>query len=46
MTRINVEIADETHKKAKLSALLENITLAEYINEAITEKNKKLEKKR
>ena len=47
MARINVEVADELHKKAKLSSLLQNKTLIEYINEAIKEKvdrDKKIEK--
>jgi predicted HicB family RNase H-like nuclease len=41
MTRINIEIDDELHKKAKLQALLKNKTLIEYVNEAIQEKVKK-----
>jgi len=45
MTRINIEIDDEIHKKAKLNALLKNKTLIEYINEAIAEKVKKDERK-
>ena len=45
MTRINIEIDPETHKKAKLTSILLNKTLIEYINEAIEEKNKKHEKK-
>jgi len=45
MTRINIEIDDELHKKAKLNALLKNKTLIEYINEAIAEKVKKDERK-
>ena len=43
MTRINIEIDDEVHKKAKLNALLANMTLIEYINQAVLEKNKKKE---
>jgi predicted HicB family RNase H-like nuclease len=35
MTRVNVEIDDELHKKAKLNALLQNKTLIEYIHEAL-----------
>ena len=35
MTRINIEIDDELHKKAKLNALLQNKTLIEYIHEAL-----------
>jgi len=41
MTRINIEINNEVHKKAKLNALLLNKTLVEYINDAIKEKNNK-----
>tara|TARA_Y100000310_G_scaffold229462_1_gene231904 strand:+ start:1647 stop:1799 length:153 start_codon:yes stop_codon:yes gene_type:complete len=47
MTRINIEIDSELHKKAKLKALLENKTLIQFINEAIEEKvdsNKKTSK--
>ena len=35
MTRVNVEIDDELHKKAKLNALLQNKTLIEYIHDAL-----------
>ncbi len=35
MTRINIEIEAELHKKAKLNALLQNKTLIKYINEAL-----------
>ena len=42
MTRINIEIDGELHKKAKLNALLANKTLIEYINEAIKEKVEKV----
>lgn len=41
MTRVNIEIEDELHKKAKLNALLQNKTLIEYIHEALREKVKK-----
>ena len=41
MTRINIEIDDELHKKAKLNALLQNKTLIEYIHDALKEKIKK-----
>lgn len=41
MTRINIEIDEELHKKAKLNALLQNKTLIEYIHEALREKVKK-----
>ena len=45
MTRINIEIGGEVHKKAKLNALLKNKTLIQYINEALEEKIKSDEKK-
>ncbi len=45
MTRINIEIENELHKKAKLNALLQNKTLIKYINEALAEKIKKDGKK-
>ena len=41
MTRVNIEVEDELHKKAKLAAVLENKTLIEFINEAIEEKVKR-----
>ena len=41
MTRINIEIEDELHKRAKLSAISQNKTLIEYINEAVKEKVRK-----
>jgi len=44
MTRINIEIEDELHKKAKLQALLKNKTLIDYVHEAIQEKVKRDEK--
>lgn len=45
MTRINIEIENELHKKAKLNALLQNKTLIKYINEALAEKIRKDGKK-
>lgn len=45
MTRINIEVNDELHKKAKLNSVLSNQTLIEYINEAIQDKIDKDEKK-
>ena len=45
MTRINIEIEDELHKKAKLNAVLKNKTLIEYIHDAISLKIKEDEKK-
>jgi predicted HicB family RNase H-like nuclease len=46
MTRINIEIDGELHKKAKLNALLQNKTLIEYIHEALDLKIKGDEKKK
>jgi predicted HicB family RNase H-like nuclease len=40
MTRINIEIDDELHKKARLNALLQNKTLITYIHEALEVKIK------
>jgi len=45
MTRINIEIDKELHKKAKLNALLQNKTLIQYIHEALEDKIKKDDKK-
>ena len=45
MTRVNIEIDDELHKKAKLNALLQNKTLIEYIHDALKEKINKDKKK-
>jgi len=45
MTRINIEIDKDLHKKAKLNALLQNKTLIQYIHEALDEKIKKDRKK-
>tara|TARA_Y100000310_G_scaffold287478_1_gene312413 strand:+ start:95 stop:244 length:150 start_codon:yes stop_codon:yes gene_type:complete len=44
MTRINIEIENELHKKAKLNALLKNMTLIEYLHEALQDKVKKDQK--
>ncbi len=46
MTRVNIEIDTELHKKAKLNALLQNKTLIQYLNEALDEKIKEDEKKK
>jgi len=40
MVNINIEIPEETHKKAKLRSVMENITLKEFIIIAIEEKIK------
>ena len=46
MTRINIEVEAELHKKAKLNSLMQNKTLIEYINDAIREKVEKDSKKK
>ena len=38
MTRVNIELDSELHKKAKLNSLLQNKTLIQYIHEALEEK--------
>jgi len=46
MARINIEIDDEVHKKAKLNSISQNKTLIQYINEAVKEKVEKDLKKK
>ena len=41
MGRINIEIAEELHKKAKVECALKGITLIEFIQKAIEEELKK-----
>ena len=41
MARINIEIKDEIHQKAKINSIMKGITLIKYINESIEEKIKK-----
>jgi len=41
MTRINIEVDNELHKKAKLASIQDGKTLIQYINEAIDEKLRK-----
>jgi predicted HicB family RNase H-like nuclease len=41
MTRINIEIPEELHKKARLKAIKENTTLIKLINQALEDKIKK-----
>ena len=41
MVRVNIEVEDELHKKAKLISVNNNKTLIQFINEAIEEKVKK-----
>lgn len=46
MTRVNIEIDSELHKKAKLHALLKNKTLIEYLHDALRLKIKEDERKK
>lgn len=39
MARINVEIEEKLHKKMKIVCAMKNITIIDYINKAIQEKN-------
>jgi predicted HicB family RNase H-like nuclease len=41
MTRVNIEIPDEVHKKAKVASAMAGISLKDLINAAIEEKLKK-----
>ena len=41
MTRVNIEIDIELHKKAKVACALNSKTLIQFINEAIEEKLKR-----
>jgi predicted HicB family RNase H-like nuclease len=41
MTNINIEMPDDVHKKAKILAAMEGITLKQLINKAVIEKLKK-----
>ena len=41
MTNINIEIPDDIHKKAKIRCAIEEITLKEFIIQAVDEKLKK-----
>jgi hypothetical protein len=44
MTRVNIEVENDLHKKAKLASLIDGKTLIEFINEAISEKVKRSKK--
>ena len=44
MTRINIEINSELHKRAKLASLMQDTTLQDFINKALEEKVKKDQK--
>jgi predicted HicB family RNase H-like nuclease len=39
MARINIEIDNEIHKKLKIVCAIKEITISNYINNAIEEKN-------
>lgn len=41
MARVNIEVDDEVHKKAKVACAIKGITLIEFINQAIDEKLKR-----
>jgi predicted HicB family RNase H-like nuclease len=41
MTRINIELKDDVHRKAKVVCAMKGITLIEYINQALKERVKK-----
>ncbi len=45
MARVNIEVDTGLHKKAKLNSLIHNMTLIDYINDAIREKVEKDEKR-
>jgi len=42
MTNINIEIPEELHKKIKLKAVLKDLTIKEFVTNAL---NKKMTKK-
>ena len=44
MTRINIEIPEDLHKKAKVKCVIESISLIQLINKAVENKVKKEEK--
>jgi predicted HicB family RNase H-like nuclease len=41
MTRINIEIDEEVHRKVKVASAIKGLTLIEFINNAIAERIKK-----
>ncbi len=43
MGRVNIEISDDLHKKAKVACAMKDITLIQFINQAIDEKLKRKE---
>ena len=44
MPRINIELPNEIHKKAKIAAAMKEITLIQYVIEALNEKVKREKK--
>ncbi|MBW2999034.1 hypothetical protein KY339_00030 [Candidatus Woesearchaeota archaeon] len=40
MTRVNIEIPEEVHKKVKIACAVNSTTLIQFINQAIEEKLK------
>ncbi|MBW2999035.1 hypothetical protein KY339_00035 [Candidatus Woesearchaeota archaeon] len=40
MTRVNIEIQEELHKKAKIACAVKGVTLIQFINQAVEEKIK------
>ena len=44
MTRINIEIPEELHKKAKIKCAMEGTSLIQLINKAVENKVKKEDK--
>lgn len=41
MGRVNIEISDDLHKKAKIACVTKGQTLIQFINQAIDEKLKR-----
>lgn len=46
MPRVNIELDDELHKKAKIAALMNSQTLIEFVHEALKEKIEEDDKKK
>ena len=44
MPRINIELPSNIHKKAKIAAAMKEITLIQYVTEALSEKLKREKK--
>jgi hypothetical protein len=41
MSRVNIEIPDELHKKAKVACAVNSITLIDFINKAVEDRLKR-----